>query len=908
MEELGAAIERGAEKGVKEALTSLLQLPNLALTDPGSSRGRARRTRGKLNCIDQGGVPKTARPRAQRNRPGPVHAARKRAARAHYFLTIGSISRASRSLEALPIAEPTEETIAKLQALHPSAPPPQTPNPTVAAVTVTMDTFKDVLRGLPKGSASGPSGWTYEHIKAATETDVYARVAALRLINAIISGKLPHLPELLDSTLIALEKPGAGGGVRPIAIGEVWLRLAGLCAMASCPGAGQALAPLQLGVGVRGGSQIIGHALSSGIAADPDCVTLQVDWSNAFNTLSRTAMLEAVAKLQPSLLRFAIWAYGQPSRLHVSGAPAGTPPIMSERGVRQGDPCGPLFFALTTQDQLEKVALLYPEAPPIAYADDTFVQGSAASVIPAFHALCDLGADVGLNPRTDKCAAYSANPVAAAEVAAALGIQHRTDGLMAAGSPVGTDEFIAAHADTKANTVCQFIDDLMGLPLPAQDQFILLKSSLQMKLAHLPRIAPWSLVGDAIQLVESKVSEAAFQIMKCPDQADLRTGQLTLPLRLGGMGLRMTSESEAHASYLAAAAITQTEMREGPQQFQPFAGPKAPHLTQLWQELHAKGEEAEVWPAEALDLNDDCIDKVLPGAQRTFSRFHAESRYEALLDSFAANDVDGQRNRARLLSCACRASAIWADTLPTKPAYELNDWEFRSAMLHRLGVNHMPANALGAECWCGHHLQKRDSDHPHTCRKQSGSWTLRHNLVLDEVRRSAHSSGIANSVEPVLRPLQGTSATSLERGSRGDILLALPSALTVVDVSVIHPCARTYVAAASRKEGSAAALRDQQKLDKYETADPHGYAFVPLSIETYGRLGKPAMQLLNTLGDRAAEGGADKSAFVTNALRRLSMALCRGNAVVYKRGLTVMARVSGEHFLEGMLVPSGEIP
>ena len=244
--------------------------------------------------------------------------------------------------------------------------------------------------------------------------------------------------------------------------------------------------------------------------------------------------------------------------------------------------------------------------------------------------MCDLRAAFGLEARVDKCAAYSANPLAAAEVAAALGIQHCTVGLMAAGSPIGTDEFIAAHADSKAGAVCQLIDDMMDLPLPSQDQFILLKSSLQMKLAHLPRIAPWRLVGDAIQTVESKTCQAAFQIMDCPEQADLRTGQLTLPLRLGGMGLRMTSESEADASYLAAAAIAQTAMREGPEQFQPFAGPNARRLAQLWQELHAKGEGAEVWPAEALDLNDECIDKVLPGAQRAFSRFHAESRHAAL--------------------------------------------------------------------------------------------------------------------------------------------------------------------------------------------------------------------------------------------------------------------------------------
>jgi hypothetical protein len=151
--------------------------------------------------------------------------------------------------------------------------------------------------------------------------DCNALNAAIRMVNAIVRGDLPHLPELLDSTLIGLEKPGSNGGVRPIAIGEAWLRLAGLCAMGACPGVGPALAPLQLGVGVRGGSQCMGHAIRAGIAEDPSRVTVQLDWRNAFNTVSRDAMLKAVAQRAPALLPFAAWMYKQPGRLWVAGRP-----------------------------------------------------------------------------------------------------------------------------------------------------------------------------------------------------------------------------------------------------------------------------------------------------------------------------------------------------------------------------------------------------------------------------------------------------------------------------------------------------------------------------------------------------------------------------------------------------------
>jgi hypothetical protein len=48
-------------------------------------------------------------------------------------------------------------------------------------------------------------------------------------------------------------------------------------------------------MGISGGTQIIGHALRAGMVADPGCITVQVDWRNAFNTVCRDCMLAAIA-------------------------------------------------------------------------------------------------------------------------------------------------------------------------------------------------------------------------------------------------------------------------------------------------------------------------------------------------------------------------------------------------------------------------------------------------------------------------------------------------------------------------------------------------------------------------------------------------------------------------------------
>jgi hypothetical protein len=85
--------------------------------------------------------------------------------------------------------------------------------------------------------------------------------------------------------------------------------------------AGMELHPLQVAIGVPGGSGCSGHALHAGMLADAECVTIQVDFRNAFNSLPRDAALAAVSERAPNLLPFIQWTYRQHTRLFVRGAP-----------------------------------------------------------------------------------------------------------------------------------------------------------------------------------------------------------------------------------------------------------------------------------------------------------------------------------------------------------------------------------------------------------------------------------------------------------------------------------------------------------------------------------------------------------------------------------------------------------
>jgi hypothetical protein len=70
-------------------------------------------------------------------------------------------------------------------------------------------------------------------------------------------------------------------------------------------------------------------------------------------------------------------------------------------------------------------------------------------------ALTALTAPLSLRAQPVKCEMYSEHTAAAGSVAAALGLHHAPDGLLAAGTPVGTTAFDAAGAATCADKACR---------------------------------------------------------------------------------------------------------------------------------------------------------------------------------------------------------------------------------------------------------------------------------------------------------------------------------------------------------------------------------------------------------------------------------------------------------------------
>ena len=69
--------------------------------------------------------------------------------------------------------------------------------------------------------------------------------------------------------------------------------------------------------------------------------------TNAFNLVSRQAMLDDCAQHFPELLAWTLWCYSQ--HRHQLGI------LTSQVGVQRGDPLGPFLFALVLQRIVTKI-------------------------------------------------------------------------------------------------------------------------------------------------------------------------------------------------------------------------------------------------------------------------------------------------------------------------------------------------------------------------------------------------------------------------------------------------------------------------------------------------------------------------------------------------------------------------
>ncbi len=711
------------------------------------------------------------------------------------------------------------------------------PDPsTFDAVHVIEQDVTTAIRSFPAGSAAGPDGLRPQHLLdliTCKEAGQELVSATTSLVNLLLEGRCP--PEvgtvLFGGRLFALQKKS--GGVRPIAIGYTWRRLAAKCANNyAISQLGDTLLPTQLGVATPGGCEAAVHATRRYMATMPDdSVLVKLDFSNAFNCLRRDRMLKTIADQMPGLYRFCWLSYGNATALRF-----GDCTIWSEEGPHQGDPLGPLLFCLTIQPLLRSLS----SELVLAYMDDVTLGGSKPTVADDITTITTIGPSYGLQLNISKCEALSNTAAVSHEVLDGFE-QKTTDSATLLGAPLSTGSALTECLAARCTDLARAVERLKLIS--AHDALVLLKNSLSApKLLHTLRAA-CCVDHELLRTFDDQLRSAVCNICNV-SLTDDQWLQASLPVRNGGLGLRRVS-SLASSAFLASAAGTRRLQ------------------DQILHRVSSVNDE----------VFDNCLKTRTSGGiqppddsyihkQRMWDKAVVDAEYNHLLSRYSE-----PYHRARLLAAAAPHSGDWLHALPISACgLHLEDNAIRVAVGLRLGCAICEAHP----CPCGAKVDPL-GQHALSCKKHAGR-VQRHAWLNDLIHRALIRAEI-----PAVKEPQGLSR---DDGKRPDGLTLVPwqsGRSATWDVTVVHTLAASYVSQSAVQAGSVATAASERKTAKYNNLSS-SHIFFPVAVETLGPLADDAHCFLTEIGRRATLCTADprETAFL---YQRISVAVQRFNAV-----------------------------
>jgi len=510
-----------------------------------------------------------------------------------------ALQRAAKALRAGQLAPSSSATFRALEALHPRGraegigPLPANRAPEIGSLEKVLPR---VLKRLNNGSAPGISGWNGAHLAAVWAGTSKEGRDGLHLLlrdicNGVFSGECRR--RLLACRLIPLEKKG--GGVRPIAIAELFAKAAAHCAVALVEDDILSLFPcVQYGVKRPGGSETAAHLTRNllrdhGVQHRSTTCAIKLDFQNAFNSVSRHKVWETLQRHDclASMLKPFYAQYAEPTELLVYDGSRLVHKLTSSEGVRQGDPFAALGFALTVQPLCE--AALRQGAPGmvdgVSIQDDFTIIGDLEQAMRVFdyvqqHSLRDFG----LTLRVDKCAVWLPDETleAAGEEQqqrmrdACAARQLRIDSTMESlGVLFGRASEVASFCEAAVDDCEFFFRALEHRDLPLQHASLLLRACQLPRLGYVARTAHPDQLAAAAQRFDRRAQHCWMRIHRFTDEdlsalagdehgdarctAEQLLQRIQLPVSCGGMGLRPVARI-MHAAYYASSIESLPEL------------------------------------------------------------------------------------------------------------------------------------------------------------------------------------------------------------------------------------------------------------------------------------------------------------------------------------------------------------
>ena len=765
--------------------------------------------------------------------------------------------------------------------------------------TFTPQDVEKAVRSFSPHSAGGPSGlrpiWLKDAATGASKDELYQHLCSL--MQMLVRGEAPRalIPFLSGASLNAL--PKKDGSIRPIAVGEVWRRLAAKLLCAAYQDQARALLwPLQIGVAQPLGTEVglqTARQWCERNSGCPNAAFVKIDFENAFNTVSRQAFLEQCRHNLPGLAPWAEWCYDSPSHLFF-----GSHRIASESGVQQGDPLGPLLFALALQPILQGLHAQRSEGGlrlVFSYLDDCCLAGDYRSVAQALQELKQKCLDIGLKLNTSKCELI---PLAGPQ---AHIINHfpsdmitRGDGnFELLGGPIGTPEFCNKHTQERVDKATKLLEELGDLPDPQVALLLLRYCASFGKLVFSARVVPHQHHASALQNFDQEVHACLETFLATNFSQDERTLS-TLSTKLGGLGLRSALRHSC-AAFLASRTSCQDLCKElDPAHTTDTTSPSptvAAALADYNATVHADAR-LDTLPAEALrqqQLSTALDDHTLSQQRST--------------------DHSDELRRAHLNLTSASGAGQWLHTPPC-PAFQ----KTASPLLYKRMIQRwLRAPIFEAESYCPLCDEVMDvyGDHCLVC-PCGGDRTKRHHLLRNETFHICSAAGLNPELEKpgLLRPrpdLGGAredgSSSHDNNDARRPADVYLPryrrGAPACLDFAATSGLRRSVLATALRDSNAVSRQYEDFKcsyLDTKASCESEGMSFIPMIMEACGgSWGPEAHKVWTEIAKTTAQAtGELESTIIARIFQNTGFILHRENArAIMRRSAGVAVAAHG---------------
>jgi Reverse transcriptase (RNA-dependent DNA polymerase) len=697
----------------------------------------------------------------------------------------------------------------------------------------------------------------------------------------------------LNNKLLALQK---GEKIRPICCSDPWLRNAGSSVVASLKvEINEVMEPIQLGVGVSGGVEIVVHAAQmffEGMQEHANNVIVALDCKNAFNSVDRYAIRDEIEIHFPDMLPHYDWTYGNRSKLYDS---TGRFLFYSECGVRQGDSLAALWFALATLPILKQAAKDFPNVTAMSIMDDVSLMGPIVEAVECSKFIINEWRKINLTAVPEKSVIIH-NVSADMDLIRSTGYRSTSDGHVLLGAPVGTEEYIKDELENKLRTYTQTVD--LITTFPAILAVPLLRSCIASKPNYIMRCLEPNMTAHMAVQFDNIIDKALSTICDISTVTFNKYSSTvrTLPAYLGGIGLSSAANTRVHA-YTASFSAAIVYIYNG---LVGFFNKHCKSSNKNKISLFYKSKKKDETGVHV--LVDWESHKEVVESQSSLCQGQHRDTHKRLCEELP------NVQRVLFMSLSSKGSSSWINCISSlSQQHHLTPLEYQRRLIYGLLLPIIDEDHRSATKCCRDNtvVTGRDMYHPLCC-NGAHARIIRHDCVVNALvdalrRRKAASNDVTIDLEIKKRIPQANPAAV--RDKEIDIWAMIDKTIYWIDVRISCPAAPSYVT----EYGSGTSLTTGAKVKerRYEeelilSPDVKLISFVIDDTGTFSKQASQFVDLIFGINKAIIEASVHQKKDRKYLLNTIRTAIIRGNSRMitkYLEHFTVVQVGGPDHIL-----------